>query len=131
MGTIEDLDSTVEHQDPNTQDPSLTSGSWIQTVMEYLKNGTIPKVEKKRTFRTRISRFVIIQRKLYKKSLAGPYLRCLKDHEAAEVLKDIHERDCGNHTGGRSLCSKALRTGYYWPTMKRDSFLHAQKCDAC
>ena len=60
--------------------------------------------------------------------MAGPYLRCLEDNEGKEVLKDIHEGDCGNHTGGRSLCSKILRTGYFWPTMKRDALTYAQKC---
>ena len=92
----------------------------------------MPKEEKNdRAFRTRISRFVIIEGKLYKKFVEGPYLRWLEDHEAAKFLKDIHEGDCGNQTRGRSLCSKVLRTGYYWPTMNKDSFLHAQKCDAC
>ena len=100
--------------------------------MEYLQNGTIPKEDKiERAFRTMTSRFIIIQCKLYKKNVAGPYLRCLEDHEVAKVLKEIHKGDCGNHTRGRSLCSKALRTIYYWVTMKKDSFLHVQKCDAC
>ena len=78
----------------------------------------------------RVSRFVLIQGKLYKKSMAGPYLWCLEDHEAIDVLKDIRWRYYGNYTGGRSLCSKILRTGYYWPTMKKDAFLHAHKCDS-
>ena len=72
--------------------------------MEYIQNGMIPIEEKrKRTFRTRVSKFVIIQAELYKKSMVGSYLRCLEDPKAAEVLKDIHEGDCGNHTWGRSL----------------------------
>ena len=62
--------------------------------------------------------------------MAGPYLRCLEDDEAKEVLKDIHEGDYGNHTGGSSLCSKILRTIYFWPTMKKDGLTYAQKCDA-
>ncbi|XP_052620894.1 uncharacterized protein LOC128126805 [Lactuca sativa] len=63
--------------------------------------------------------------------MACPYLRCLEDHEALEVLKDIHEGYCGNHTGGKSLGSKVLRTGYYWAMMKINAFLYAKKCDAC
>lgn len=68
---------------------------------------------------------------MYKKSVAGPYLRCLEDPETFEFLKDIHEGDCGNHAGGRSLFSKVLRTGYFWPTMRKDAMDYAQKCDAC
>ncbi|KAI3797545.1 hypothetical protein L1987_32803 [Smallanthus sonchifolius] len=61
----------------------------------------------------------------------GPYLRCLEDPEAQEVLKDIHKGDGGNHTGGRALFSRILRTGYYLPTMRKDAMTYAQKCDAC
>ncbi|KAD6454283.1 hypothetical protein E3N88_08989 [Mikania micrantha] len=46
-------------------------------------------------------------------------------------MKDIHEEDCGNHTGGRAFFSKILRTGYFWPTMRRDAMSYSQKCDAC
>ncbi|XP_052622445.1 uncharacterized protein LOC128127793 [Lactuca sativa] len=100
--------------DPDKQDPQRSLRSWTQPIMEYLQNGTIPTGEKsERAFKTRVSIFVLIQGKLYKKSMTGPHLRCLEDPEAAKVLKDIHEGDCGNHTGGRSLCSKILRTGYY------------------
>ena len=68
--------------------------------MEYLLNGMIHKEEKReRAFKTRISRFVIIQGKLYIKSIVGPYLRCLEDHEVADILKDVHEGDYENHIG--------------------------------
>lgn len=47
---------------------------------------------------------------LYNKSMVVPYLICLEDHEAMEVFKDIHEGDYDNHTRGKSLCSKVLKT---------------------
>lgn len=74
-----------------------------QTNNYIQSNGTIPREEKSdATFKVRISHFVIFQRKLYRKSLPSPYVRCMEDHEARQVLKDIHGGDCGNHTGGRS-----------------------------
>lgn len=33
--------------------------------------------------------------------------------------------------GGRTLGEKALRTRYYWPTLKEDALLYAKKCDSC
>ncbi|KAD7476997.1 hypothetical protein E3N88_00133 [Mikania micrantha] len=65
------------------------------------------------------------------KSVAGPYLKCLGKPESLEVMKDIYEGDCGNHTGGRALLSKILRTGYFWPTMRKDAMLYSQRCDTC
>ena len=33
--------------------------------------------------------------------------------------------------GGQSLAHKALRQGYFWPTMKTDAMSFARKCDKC
>ncbi|PNX76230.1 retrotransposon-related protein [Trifolium pratense] len=33
--------------------------------------------------------------------------------------------------GGHSLARKALRGGFYWPTMQTDSKEHVKKCDKC
>ena len=64
-------------------------------IKNYLQTGEIPKNESNsRTFKTKISKFTLIQDKLYKKSLAGPYLKCLDKSESLEVLRDIHEGDC-------------------------------------
>ncbi|KAJ0742766.1 putative nucleotidyltransferase, Ribonuclease H [Helianthus annuus] len=72
------------------------------------------------------------------KSWTTPIMRYLKEGHIPEDeypkafrMKDIHEGDCGNHTGGRSLFSKVLRTGYYWPTMRKDAAEYARRCDAC
>ena len=129
---IEDRDLQPFPQDPNRQDPSQNSRSWIIPIVKYLQNGMIPSEEKRdKVFKMRVLCFVMIQGRLCRTSMACPYLRCLEDHEALEVLKDIHEGYCGNHTGGKSLGSKVLRTGYYWAMMKINAFLYAKKCDAC
>ncbi|XP_072071683.1 uncharacterized protein [Arachis hypogaea] len=46
-------------------------------------------------------------------------------------MAETHEGICGNHIGGRALCTKILRAGYYWPTIKRDCIAKVQKCDNC
>ncbi|KAJ0433317.1 putative nucleotidyltransferase, Ribonuclease H [Helianthus annuus] len=107
------------------------AGSWVSPIMKYLQDGEIPMGENPRAFRIKVSQFAILNNVLYKRSLAGPYLRCIEDPEIEEVLRDFHEGDCGNHTGGRALFSRILRTGYYWPTMKRDAVEYARKCDPC
>ena len=49
----------------------------------------------------------------------------------AYILKEIHESECRNHSGGRSLCKKTKRQGYYWPTMLSDSDDVIKWCDKC
>ncbi|XP_074364852.1 uncharacterized protein LOC141705881 [Apium graveolens] len=64
------------------------------------------------------SRFVVIDDVLLKKSATGLLQRCLNEEEAGQILRDIHEGECGNHSSGRNMSCKVLRMGYYWPTVK-------------
>ena len=66
---------------------------------------------------------------LYKRDFFMPYLKCIDKEEAKYVLEEIHEGVCRNHTGTRSLVSKVIRTGYFWPTMQVDIRELVKKCD--
>lgn len=125
------IDHDQEILSTNDAEKEDDTKSWTYPIKKYLQDGSIPTNQNPKAFRMKVSRFTVIKNTLYRHSLAGPYLRCLEESEAHEVLRDIHEGDCGNHTGGRALFSKILRTGYYWPTMKKDSVDYALKCDAC
>ena len=43
----------------------------------------------------------------------------------------IHDDDCGNHAGGRSLAHKAINQGYYWPKMFKDAKEYVKKYPQC
>ena len=60
-----------------------------------------------------------------------PYLKCVDEEEAKYILKEIHKGVCGDHVGPRSLVSKVIRTGYFWPTMQVDARELIKKCDKC
>ncbi|XP_057249951.1 uncharacterized protein LOC125496509 [Beta vulgaris subsp. vulgaris] len=96
--------------------------SWTKPLYDFLANDVLPtdKAEAHR-IRFKASRYILIQGVLFKKSAAGPYLRCLEKDQWGQVLKDMHEGTCGNHSGGRNLSNRVLRMGYYWPTMREDT----------
>ena len=50
-----------------------------------------------------------------------PLLRCVTPPEDKNIIGEIHEGFCGDHTGGHSLSKKIIRQGYFWPTIKVDS----------
>ncbi|KAA3486991.1 rve domain-containing protein/RVT_3 domain-containing protein [Gossypium australe] len=50
---------------------------------------------------------------LYRKGFSHLLLWCLLTSEAEYSMKEIHERICGDHLGGRLLAQKILRQGYY------------------
>ncbi|KAL2253138.1 UNVERIFIED_CONTAM: Pro-Pol polyprotein [Sesamum indicum] len=58
--------------------------------------------------------------------------RRLKAKARAEyVMREIHERSCENHSGGRSLAQKVIRQGFFWPTLVKDTKELVKKCEAC
>jgi hypothetical protein len=106
--------------------------SWMTPIISYLQGGILPNDRHEaRRLKVRASRFVILQGILYKKGFSLPYLRCLTLAEAEYVLKEIHERICGNHSRACSLLKKIIRAGYYWPSIQMDANSFVQRCDKC
>uniref|UniRef100_A0A803P9J6 Integrase zinc-binding domain-containing protein n=1 Tax=Cannabis sativa TaxID=3483 RepID=A0A803P9J6_CANSA len=106
--------------------------SWMTPISQYLANGKLPQDRSQsRKITAKAVRFTLYGSNLYKWSYSGPLLRCLNPTEAHYVLTELHEGECGNHLGSRSLGNRALTTSYYWPTMRADSLSFALKCDKC
>ncbi|GJW04837.1 reverse transcriptase domain-containing protein [Tanacetum coccineum] len=80
--------------------------SWMTLIHEYLTDETLPAERKK--------------------------ARAIKrPSQANYVLREIHEGSCSMHAGTRSVVAKALRTGYYWPTMHKDARALIKACQEC
>ncbi|GJV26937.1 reverse transcriptase domain-containing protein [Tanacetum coccineum] len=58
-------------------------------------------------------------------------LRCVGPLQENSVIQEIHIGSCGMHYGPRAIVRKAMRQGYYWPTMHKDAKKEIQKCDSC
>ena len=96
--------------------------NWTTPIVSYLKDGLLLEdKEEARKLRVRVTRFVLMDKVLYKRCFSQPYLRCLNPDESLCVLVDIHEGAYGNHSGARSLVYKMVREGYYWPSMQADA----------
>ena len=78
------------------------------------------------------SRFWLSEdQKLYKHSFSGPYLLCVLPKTSELILKKLHERIYGSHTGNRSLSHRAITQGYWWPNMQKEALEYVKKCDQC
>ena len=87
---------------------------WIDLLVTYLKDGVLPYDPKEaQKIKNQVSKYVLYEGKLYKRSYSLPLLRCLRPSEADFALWEVHERICGSHLGARSLSHKLLRQGYY------------------
>ena len=87
-----------------------------------MKDGKLPEDEKESVRVRKASKwFLWHDGHLYKKSFTHPLLKCITLEEGDYVLREIHEGACGAHQGARTIAGKALRSGYYWPTLKEDA----------
>ena len=77
------------------------------------------------------ARFTLVDGQLYKRSLGGPYFKCMTPEQGQYVMVELHEGICGNHLGGRTLAHRVHTQGYYWPTLKSDAANYVRKCDPC
>ena len=87
----------------------------MDLIVTYLKTGEQLKDKTEaRILLLKAARYVLYNDKLYRKGYSMPLLKCVSPSN-----------------GGLSLTFKAVRQGYYWPTMKTDCMEYARKCDKC
>ncbi|KAI3714701.1 hypothetical protein L6452_21660 [Arctium lappa] len=56
--------------------------------------------------------------------------RCIPETEAATILQHCHQSAYGGHFGGRRTAAKVLQSGFYWPTLFKDSHNFVQRYEA-
>ena len=101
-------------------------------IIQYLKDGQLPEDKKKaRLLRLKVARYTLYDGQLYRRGFSTPLLKCVDLEEGNYILQEIHEGICDNHAGGQSLAHKALRQGYFWPTLKTDAMAFMRKSDKC
>jgi hypothetical protein len=97
----------------NTREPEevmIVEVTWMQPYLAYMMNKTLPEdaVKARRIIR-RSKAFVVLQGKLYKKSITGILQRCVTPQEGQVILKDIHAGVCGHHASSKAIAAKAFR----------------------
>nr|GEY67368.1 reverse transcriptase domain-containing protein [Tanacetum cinerariifolium] len=106
--------------------------TWMTSIYEYLTEEILPaKSKKARAVWIKLRRYAMIDGVLYKKSFLEPWLRCVRPLQENYVIREIHEGSCNMHVGPRSIVAKAIRTGYYWPTMHKDARKVIRECQDC
>jgi len=100
--------------------------TWMTPYRHYLADGVLPlqPVEAKKIKRNS-AKYTLVDEKLFRHGFTHPILVRVSGDQCTRIMAELHEGICGSHVGGRSLASKVVRPGYYWPTMKEDCKRHA------
>ncbi|XP_014506155.1 uncharacterized protein LOC106765899 [Vigna radiata var. radiata] len=99
----------------------------IVRLIQQQEAGTTLRTEESK----QVARYVMVGEELYRRGYVTPMLKCVSKDESEYVMQELHEGICGRHGGGRSLRARALRAGFYWPTMEKDCQAFVVKCLAC
>ena len=113
-------DSSILHAQVNQVEEVPLS--WMDPIRLYIDIRELPN-DRGKAYKIQIqsARFSLVDGQLYKRSLGGPYLKCLTPEQGQYMLAELYEGVCGNHLGGRTLAHQAHTQGHYWPTMKANA----------
>ncbi|GJY35538.1 reverse transcriptase domain-containing protein [Tanacetum coccineum] len=104
---------------PNCENYALFPRRWTTKKARCLKSD--PHPQKLRA----LSKQVLVEI-LKNKSISE-----MEISTAEYVLREIHAGSSSMYSGPRSVVARALRSGYYWPTMHRDARDMIKKCNDC
>jgi ribonuclease HI len=101
-------------------------------IIAYLRGHYEPQDElEEKRLKQRARGYAVVNRELYKSGVTEPWLRCINSEKGIELLKEIHRRFCGAHIGTRALAGKAIKQGFYWPTINIEAKKLVWECEAC
>ncbi|XP_068475087.1 uncharacterized protein [Phaseolus vulgaris] len=109
-----------------------TGDTWMMPYKGYLADGVLPlEPAKSRKVEKNYAKYTLIDGELFRHGFTHPILVCVSGDQCLHIMAELHEGICGSHIGGRALASKAIRAGYYWPTVREDCTRYAQQCKQC
>ena len=82
---------------------------WTVPYLAYMNRGELPEDETlARQIIRRSKSMTIINGELHRYRITGAIQRCMSPQEGCEILREIHEGDCGHLAGSKTLVAKAF-----------------------
>ncbi|XP_071739996.1 uncharacterized protein [Rutidosis leptorrhynchoides] len=112
--------------------------SWMTPIVEFLtkeisgsSHTLLIDSSEARKIKMKAPMYLLDKGVLYRKSFLGPHLRCLNLTQAESIIREVHEGMCALHSGHKTVASKIMWLGYYWPSMYKDAAEVIRKCQSC
>jgi len=112
--------ATSPEEEKGVQVCALEKGdTWMTPYRRYLADGVLPaEPEEGKKIKRNAARYTLVDGILFRHGFTHPILTCVSGDECARIMAELHEGICGSHVGGRSLASKVIRAGFFWPTVR-------------
>jgi len=105
--------------------------TWMTPYRRYIADGILPaEPGDGKRIKKNSARYTLVDGVLFRHGFTHPILTCVSCDECTRIMWELHEGICGSHVGGRSLASKVILAGFYWPSVREDCVRYAQPSDA-
>ena len=122
--------SNITPIDDYFPDESLLSVSimpWFANIVNFFVSGQLPahwSTQDKWKFLNEVKNFYWDDLYLFKYYPDQIFRRCIPDNEVSSVIKFCH-------FSSRKTTAKILQSGFYWPTMFKNSHAFCKTCENC
>nr|GFC41000.1 reverse transcriptase domain-containing protein [Tanacetum cinerariifolium] len=116
----------VSHQD--------TSAPWFADFANYHARNFIIKgmtTQQKQNFFKDARHYFWDNHYLFRTCTDQIIRRCVAGKEAIDILNACHSRPTGGHYEANYTAKKVFDSGFYWPTIYKDTFELVKRCDSC
>jgi hypothetical protein len=124
----------VREEFPDEQLLMMQERPWFADMANYKASGLIPEDfnwHQKKKFLRDANQYVWDDPYLFKIGADNLLRRCVTTEEATSILWHCHNSPYGGHYNGERTAAKVLQSGFFWPTLFKDAYQHAQRCDNC
>ncbi|CAM8951771.1 unnamed protein product [Rhodiola kirilowii] len=107
---------------------------WYADFVNYLTCNIIPEglsYNQKSKFLHDVSRYYWDDPFLYKLCSDGIYRTCVPKEDFNEIIACCHSSSYGGHGSASKTTSKILQSGFYWPSMFKDTYEFVKACNEC
>ncbi|CAM8916931.1 unnamed protein product [Rhodiola kirilowii] len=107
---------------------------WYADYVNYLTCRILPDGldhNQKRNFLHDVSRYYWDDPFLYKLCPDGIYRTCVPKEDIKGIIASCHSSSYGGHGSASKTTSKALQSGFYWPSMFKDTYEFVKSCNEC
>ncbi|CAM8950971.1 unnamed protein product [Rhodiola kirilowii] len=107
---------------------------WYADFVNYLTCNFLPEglnYNQKSKFLHDVSRYYWDDPFLYKLCSDGIYRTCVPKEDYKEIIACCHSSSYGGHGSASKTTSKILQSGFYWPSMFKDTYEFVKACNEC
>ncbi|KAG7548011.1 Ribonuclease H domain [Arabidopsis suecica] len=99
-------------EDPAPFEPEPYN-DWRIPIIEYIEQGTVPSNKwEARKLKAQSARYCVMEGKLIKRSISGPYMTCVYGQQTRDLITSMHEGhcDCAAHSAKYDKCQRHAPT---------------------